>query len=61
VFFGRNAGWARKQLPLNETLGGGPSRPVRASLQIVHPDHGSEDGGALMGHLVEPVYPCPKG
>jgi ATP-dependent DNA helicase RecG len=44
-----------------DPLGRRAARPVRPDLQIVHPDHVSEDSGALMGHLVEAVYPCPKG
>jgi ATP-dependent DNA helicase RecG len=61
VFFGRNAGWARKQLPLNEKRWiAGRLDQFGQSLQIVHPETIGSDGAAAMGKMVEPVYPCPK-
>jgi ATP-dependent DNA helicase RecG len=46
VFFGRNAGWARKQLPLNEKRWiAGRLDQFGQSLQIVHPDHRIGRGG----------------
>jgi len=62
TYFGRNTGWARKQLPLGETrwLAGRLDR-YGQMLQMVHPDHVSEDGAALHAQLNEPVYPLSDG
>lgn len=62
VFFGRNAGWARKQLPLNEKRWiAGRLDQFGQSLQIVHPETIGSDGAAAMGKMVEPVYPLSEG
>jgi ATP-dependent DNA helicase RecG len=62
VFFGRNAGWARKQLPLDETRWiAGRLDQFGQSLQIVHPETIGQDGAAAMGKVVEPVYPLSEG
>lgn len=62
TYFGRNTGWARKQLPLGETrwLAGRLDR-YGQMLQMVHPDHVSEDGAGLHAQLNEPVYPLSDG
>jgi ATP-dependent DNA helicase RecG len=61
TWFGRNAGWAKKSLPL------GAKRWVAGRLdqygqtrQIVHPDHIGEEAAAL-GILCEPVYRLAEG
>ncbi|MDE1914875.1 MAG: ATP-dependent DNA helicase RecG [Sphingomonadales bacterium] len=62
VFFGRNAGWARKQLPLEESRWiAGRLDQFGQSLQIVHPETIGSDGAAAMGKVVEPVYPLSEG
>ncbi|MEY4160720.1 MAG: ATP-dependent helicase RecG, partial [Pseudomonadota bacterium] len=62
TYFGRNGGWAKKQLPLGEKRWiAGRLDQFGQLLQIVHPDHVSEDGGALLGTLCEPVYPLSEG
>jgi ATP-dependent DNA helicase RecG len=62
TYFGRNSGWARKQLPLGETRWiAGRLDQYGQLLQIVHPDHVSEEGGAALGQLCEPVYPLSEG
>ena len=62
TYFGRNSGWAKKQLPLGETRWiAGRLDQYGQMLQIVHPDHVSEEGGAALGQLCEPVYPLSEG
>lgn len=62
TFFGRNGGWAKKQLPLGETRWiAGRLDQYGQMLQIVHPDHISEEGGASLGQLCEPIYPLSDG
>lgn len=62
TWFGRNAGWAKKQLPLGERRWiAGRLDQFGQTLQIVHPDHVVEDGAALLGQLREPVYPLSEG
>jgi ATP-dependent DNA helicase RecG len=62
VYFGRNAGWARKQLPLNEPRWiAGRLDQFGPSLQIVHPEHVGEDSKAAMGKTIEPIYPLSEG
>ena len=62
TYFGRNAGWARKQLPLGEPRWiAGRLDQFGQMLQIVHPDHIAEEGGAALGTLCEPVYPLSEG
>jgi ATP-dependent DNA helicase RecG len=61
TYFGRNSGWARKQLPLGETRWiAGRLDQYGQMLQIVHPDHVSEESAGL-GQLCEPVYPLSEG
>lgn len=65
IFFGRNAGWAKKQLPMeSQRIVSGKLEQYGDELQIVHPDHinpiqnDSDDG---MPPQVEPVYPLSDG
>lgn len=60
TYFGRNGGWAKKQLPLGETRWiAGRLDQFGQMLQIVHPDHVAEAAG--LGTLCEPVYPLTEG
>ncbi len=62
TYFGRNSGWAKKSLPLGETRWiAGRLDQFGQTLQIVHPDHVAEEGGAALGTLCEPVYPLSEG
>jgi len=62
TYFGRNGGWARKQLPLGEQRWiAGRLDQFGQTLQIVHPDHVSQEGGSALGQLCEPVYPLSEG
>ncbi|HEY6869231.1 MAG TPA: ATP-dependent DNA helicase RecG, partial [Novosphingobium sp.] len=62
TFFGRNGGWARKQLPLGEMRWiAGRLDQFGQMLQIVHPERIEEAGGAALGTLCEPVYPLSEG
>ena len=62
TYFGRNAGWARKQLPLGETRWiAGRLDQFGQTLQIVHPDHVADQGAAALGTICEPVYPVAEG
>ncbi len=59
VFFGRNSGWAKKQLPVGETRRiTGKLEAYGQERQIIHPEV-LEEGGAVP--LVEPVYPLAEG
>jgi len=61
-YFGRNTGWAKKQLPLGERRWiAGRLDQFGQQLQIVHPDHIGEDSAAPFGQLCEPVYPLSEG
>lgn len=62
TFFGRNGGWARRQLPVGEarTVSGKLER-YGEELQIIHPDYVGETGAAGAPPLVEPVYPLSEG
>ena len=61
TYFGRNSGWAKKQLPLGESRWiAGRLDQYGQMLQIVHPDHVSEESGGL-GQLCEPIYPLSDG
>jgi ATP-dependent DNA helicase RecG len=61
TYFGRNGGWAKKQLPLGEIRWiAGRLDQYGQMLQIVHPDHVSEESAGL-GQLCEPVYPLSEG
>jgi ATP-dependent DNA helicase RecG len=61
VFFGRNGGWARKQLPQGEerTISG-KLEQYGQELQIIHPDHIAATG-ELPPAIVEPVYRLSEG
>ena len=62
TYFGRNAGWAKKQLPLDEPRWiAGRLDQFGQTLQIVHPDHVADQGGAALGAVREPVYPLCEG
>ncbi len=62
TFFGRNAGWAKKQLPLGEPRWvAGRLDQYGQSLQIVHPDHIGSDSAEALGQLTEAVYPLAEG
>ena len=62
AYFGRNAGWAKKQLPLGEKrFVAGRLDQFGQALQIVHPEHVTPEGGAALGQVTEPVYPLSEG
>ena len=62
TWFGRNTGWARKTLPLGEKRWvAGRLDQFGTLLQIVHPDHVTEDGAVALGQLREAVYPLSDG
>ncbi|HEY0960328.1 MAG TPA: ATP-dependent DNA helicase RecG [Novosphingobium sp.] len=62
TYFGRNGGWAKKQLPLGEKRWiAGRLDQYGQTLQIVHPDHVAEEGGLSLGQLCEPIYPLSEG
>ncbi len=62
TFFGRNGGWARKQLPTGEArIISGKLDRYGDELQMVHPDHIAEVGGTGAPGLAEPVYPLSEG
>ena len=62
TYFGRNASWAKKQLPLGEARWiAGRLDQFGQVLQIVHPDHVGADGAAALGQLVEAIYPLSDG
>ena len=62
TYFGRNTGWAKKALPLGEKRWiAGRLDQYGQLLQIVHPDHVSEEGSAALGALCEPIYALSDG
>lgn len=62
TFFGRASYTAKKQLPVGEKRWvAGKLERYGDMLQIVHPDHVLEEGGASLGHLSEPVYRLSEG
>jgi ATP-dependent DNA helicase RecG len=62
TFFGRNGGWAKKQLPIGETrVISGKLDRYGDELQMVHPDHIAEVGGTGSPGLAEAVYPLSEG
>ncbi len=62
TYFGRNGGWAKKQLPIGEKRWvAGRLDQFGQTLQIVHPDHVSDDGALSLGTLCEAVYPLSDG
>jgi len=62
TYFGRASYTAKKLLPVGEKrwVAGRLDR-YGDMLQIVHPDHVEQEGGAALGTLVEPVYPLAEG
>ena len=62
TFFGRASYTAKKQLPVGgKRWVAGKLERYGDMLQIVHPDHVLEEGGAGLGHLTEPVYRLSEG
>jgi ATP-dependent DNA helicase RecG len=62
TFFGRNGGWARKQLPVGETrIISGKLDRYGDKLQMVHPDHVVPVGSDASPGLAEPIYPLSDG
>ena len=62
TYFGRASYSAKKLLPPGEKRWvAGRLDQYGQLLQIVHPDHISEDGSALLGQVTEPVYPLSEG
>jgi ATP-dependent DNA helicase RecG len=62
TFFGRNGGWARKQLPIGEErIISGKLEQYGDQLQIVHPDHIAPISGGTAPAPSEPVYPLSEG
>ena len=62
TFFGRNGGWAHKQLPLGEArIISGKLDRYGDELQMVHPDHIVPVGDAGAPGLAEAVYPLSEG
>lgn len=62
TYFGRASYNAKKQLPAGaKRWVAGKLERYGDMLQIVHPDHVLEDGGASLGHLTEPVYRLSEG
>jgi ATP-dependent DNA helicase RecG len=62
TYFGKASFTAKKQLPVGEKRWvAGRLDQYGQMLQIVHPDHVSEESGALLGTLNEPVYALSEG
>jgi ATP-dependent DNA helicase RecG len=62
TFFGRNGGWARKQLPIGEErIISGKLERYGDELQMVHPDHMEPIQSAASLALAEAVYPLSDG
>ncbi len=62
TFFGRNGGWARKQLPVGETrIISGKLERYGDELQMVHPDHMEPAGSSSAPGLAEPIYSLSEG
>jgi ATP-dependent DNA helicase RecG len=62
TFFGRNGGWARKQLPTGATrIVSGKLERYGDELQIVHPDVSEVGPNNHLDVLAEPVYPLSEG
>ncbi len=62
TYFGRASFTARKQLPQGETRWvAGKLERYGDMLQMVHPDHIEEVGGASLARLCEPVYALSEG
>jgi ATP-dependent DNA helicase RecG len=62
TFFGRNGGWARKQLPVGETrIISGRLERYGDELQIVHPEVSEGTASENNGIVAEAVYPQSEG
>ena len=62
TWFGRASYSAKKLLPVGEKRWiAGKLEQYGQMLQIVHPDHVTEESGAALGQLVEPVYALSDG
>ena len=62
TYFGRASYTAKKQLPVGETRWvAGRLDQYGQMLQMVHPEHVSEDSAAPVGQLCEAVYPLSEG
>ncbi|GAB7552846.1 ATP-dependent DNA helicase RecG [Novosphingobium sp. 11B] len=62
TYFGRASYTGKKQLPVGETRWvAGRIDQYGQMLQIVHPEHVSEDSSAPIGQLCEAVYPLSEG
>lgn len=70
IFFGKNALWAKKQLPMeSDRIISGKLEQYGDELQIVHPDHISpvpiglaqSENAEISVPMVEPVYPLSDG
>ena len=62
TYFGRASYTARKQFPVGERRWvAGRLDQFGQSLQIVHPDHVSEESAMALGQLIEPVYALSDG
>jgi ATP-dependent DNA helicase RecG len=62
TFFGRNGGWARKQLPIGEErVISGKLERYGDELQMVHPDHIEPVTSNTQPALAEPVYSLSEG
>lgn len=62
TFFGRNGGWARKQLPVGEErIVSGKLDRYGEELQIVHPDHMERPDSKSQPQMAEAVYPLSDG
>jgi ATP-dependent DNA helicase RecG len=62
TFFGRNAGWAKKQLPIGEArIISGKLERYGDELQMVHPDHIDQVSSGNSPGLAEPVYGLSEG
>lgn len=62
TYFGRAAYTAKKQLPVGEMRWvAGRIDQYGQMLQMVHPEHISEDSAAPIGKLCEPIYPLSEG
>jgi len=62
TYFGRASYTAKKQLPVGaKRWVAGKLERYGDMLQIVHPDHVLEEGGASFEHLTEPVYRLSEG
>ncbi len=62
TYFGRASYTAKKQLPVGETRWvAGRLDQYGQMLQMVHPEHVSEDSAAPVGQLCEAIYPLSEG